>query len=135
MMDRVVRRIGLVGLALLITASFLDSPQWWLLIPGWSCIGWHAFVWYQELPKGSSRQTGLGLLCLVLIFGSPAWEPMIDPLGSLLTHPTRGHFWSVIYHRIFLFWIVAFLVGTCVGLSNQRDALRQDLGRLRNMRS
>ncbi|MEP6568974.1 MAG: hypothetical protein ABJC10_04300 [Acidobacteriota bacterium] len=88
-----------IGIVLIVIAGNLDSPRWWLLLPGWIIVVTCIAVWIAATPSPYDH-FGFPLVLFVLYFGlsRSGYQTLID----LIFRPTVNHLQGLLLNKVFL---------------------------------
>lgn len=121
-----------VSIGLLVLGASLDSPRWWLILPGWTVLGICIAVWFTEIPSGSPYKSAFALPAMFSLFYFALWEGAFRTLLTLLFKPSADSLYYFLTNRGFLVLTIIYLVAVCINYSMKVDKLRDQLERLRS---
>jgi len=118
-----------VGLLLIVLASLI-SPHWWLLLPGWACLG-AAVLYGIYLTPSSPLKAGLILPVVAFIFFTAFWLPAIGAFLDFLAEPSSDHLYGLVSSKSFLILVIVYWVGVCIAYKMKVTELETELWRIK----
>lgn len=112
-----------ISIALLITAANLESPRWWLLVPGWLILATCIIVRFEKIPNESPYKQALYVTTFALIFCFGLFRPLL----YLILEPSGSHLSAFLTNRSFLVFIILYLAVVCNFYSTNLQKLRDRL--------
>ena len=119
-----------LSIALLIAAAYLESPRWWLVLPGWLILVVCIVNRFASIPNESPYRQAFYLMGLPLLFYFGLWETAFQSFLRLIIEPSGTHLFAFLTTRSFLVLVVLYFASTCVFYSIRLQELRDHLKRL-----
>jgi hypothetical protein len=125
-----LRIATIVGVALLVITANLESPRWWLTLPGWLILAACVAIRFERIPNESPYRQAAYLMGLPLLFYFGLWTGTIRNLFKLIFEPSGSHLYTFLTTRSFLVLLVLYFASVCLFYGINLQKLRDQLLRL-----
>jgi hypothetical protein len=116
---------ALFGIGLLVISANLESPRWWLILPGWIIVASCIALLFISASDSSPYKQGFVLPALAFICYFGLWESGFRGLLNLLFQPSSKHLYNFLTNRPFLVLTIMYFAAVCVFYSKELQD-RQD---------